>query len=74
MKQVIVSGLQYEYLGQSAYFVEQRNCRRLVEQKHVRLVELMPAVQELLVIFVSDLQKKWLNSLIHLPGDFLLSS
>lgn len=40
------------------YFVQQRNRGHLVKQKHVRLVEIVPAVQKLLLIFVSDLKMK----------------
>lgn len=39
-----------------AYFEEEGNNRHLVEQKHVRLVELVPAVQELQVVLVCDLK------------------
>lgn len=42
--------------GGGAYFEEERNNRHLVEQKHVRLVELVPAVQELQVVLVGDLK------------------
>lgn len=39
-----------------AHLEEERNNRHLVEQKHVRLVELVPAVQELQVVLVCDLK------------------
>lgn len=43
--------------GGGAYFEEERNNRHLVEQKHVRFVELVPAVQELQVVLVCDLKR-----------------
>lgn len=45
-----------------AYFEEERNDGHLVEQKHVRLVELVPAAQELLVVLVCNLKQiTWKN-------------
>ena len=39
-----------------AYLVQEWNYRHLVKQKHVRLVLLMPAVQELKVVPVCNLK------------------
>lgn len=38
------------------YLIQQRNCRHLIKKQHVGLVNIIPALQKVTVIPISDLK------------------